>query len=345
MPIADVAAAAGFGSVRRFNEVFQGLFHRPPGALRRLSTPTAEADEGVSLRVRYRPPYEWESMLRFLAERAIPGVEVVENGKYFRTVEMDGKTGSIEVSHEPKRQNILVKIRFPLVRSLPAILARVRRLFDTGADIETIDAHLANDPMLAPLVMQRPGLRAPGGWDGFELAVRAVLGQQISVTAARKLAGKLAALHGKTVPKAYAAHSGLSLVFPAAAQLAKAPDLGLGMPAARLATLKAVAEAAVADANLFRPLGSIEEAIRKLKGIRGVGEWTAQYIALRAIREMDAFPATDIGLLRGAATIDRKAKSPAMLLDRAETWRPWRAYAAQHLWAIDLHAVGQRSDA
>ena len=343
MPIADVAAAAGFGSVRRFNEVFRRLFHRPPGALRRLSTPAAEVNEGVSLRVRYRPPYEWDSMLRFLADRAIPGVEVVENGRYFRTVEMDGKTGSIEVSHEPKRQNILVKIRFPLVRSLPAVLARVRRLFDTGADIETIDAHLANDRMLAPLVAQRPGLRAPGGWDGFELAVRAVLGQQISVTAARKLAGKLAALHGKTVPKAYAAHPELSLVFPTTAQLAKTPDLGLGMPAARLATLKAVAEAAVADANLFRPLGSIEEAIRKLKGIRGVGEWTAQYIALRAIREMDAFPATDIGLLRGAAAIDRRAaKSPTMLLNRAETWRPWRAYAAQHLWAIDSHSAGRR---
>jgi AraC family transcriptional regulator of adaptative response / DNA-3-methyladenine glycosylase II len=281
--------------------------------------------------------------LRFLQDRAIAEVEVVADGKYFRTVELDGKTGSIEVFHEPKRQSISVKIRFPNVRAFPAIVARVRRQFDLGADIETIDAHLANDPMLAPLVAKHPGLRAPGGWDGFELAVRAVLGQQITVTAARRLAAQLVALYGKAVPAAYAAHPGLSRVFPTAAQLAKADSIGLGMPASRLATLKAVAEESVADPNLFRPLGSIDEAVERLKHIRGVGEWTAQYIALRAIREMDAFPASDIGLLRGAAAIDEAAaKSAALLLDRAESWRPWRAYAAQHLWAVNATAFQEK---
>ncbi len=304
---------------------------------------STDRDEGVSLRLRYRPPYDWDSILRFLRERTIPEVEIVADGRYFRTVEMDGKAGSIEVSHEPKRQSICVKIRFPGVRSFPAIVARVRRQFDIGADIETIDAHLANDPMLAPLIARRPGLRAPGGWDGFELALRAVLGQQISVVAARKLAGQLVKLHGKPVPKTYAGHPELSRLFPAAEQLAKADSIGLGMPAARLATLKAVAEAAVADPSVFRPLGSIDEAIKRLKHIRGIGEWTAQYIALRAIREMDAFPATDIGLLRGAAVVDKTvAKSPAVLLDRAESWRPWRAYAAQHLWAVDPAALYEK---
>jgi AraC family transcriptional regulator, regulatory protein of adaptative response / DNA-3-methyladenine glycosylase II len=341
MPMSEVALAAGFGSIRRFNETFQNLFHRPPSALRRKTA--AMTDDGVTLRLRYRPPYDWDSILGFLKARAIPEVEIVENGHYLRTVEIDGFSGTIDVSHQPERQNILVKIRFPNVKSLPAIIARVRRQFDIGADIETINAQLSNDALLAPLIAQRPGLRAPGGWDGFELAVRAILGQQISVAAARRLAGQVVALHGKPLPKAYASHPGLSRLFPTAERLAKVKSIGLGMPAARLAALKALAEAAVADNNLFRQAGSVEEAIVRLKAIRGIGEWTAQYIALRAIREMDAFPATDIGLLRGAAVLDKAAPfTSTRLLDRAESWRPWRAYAAQHLWAADPSLLQQR---
>jgi AraC family transcriptional regulator of adaptative response / DNA-3-methyladenine glycosylase II len=194
---------------------------------------------------------------------------------------------------------------------------------------------LSLDPLLAPLVANRPGLRAPGGWDGFELAVRAILGQQITVTAARRLAGQLVALHGKPVSIGCSNHPGLSRVFPTAKRLASTNSLGLAMPAARQSSLKALAEAAAADSNLFRPFGTIEEAITRLRAIRGVGEWTAQYIALRAFREMDAFPASDIGLLRGAAKIDGTRCTSAGLLTRAESWRPWRAYAAQHLWAVD----------
>jgi AraC family transcriptional regulator of adaptative response / DNA-3-methyladenine glycosylase II len=259
----------------------------------------------------------------------------VENGRYLRSVDIDGLTGSIEVAHEPERQGLAVTIRFPNVKSLPAIVARVRRLFDVGADIETIDAHLSSDPFLAPLVAQRPGLRAPGGWDGFEIAVRAVLGQQISVAAARRLAGQLVAQHGKKLPMEWRNHPALTYVFPTAQRLASAKSLGLGMPAARQSSLKAVAEATVSDPNLFRPLGSIEETVERLRIIRGVGDWTAQYIALRAIHESDAFPASDIGLLRGAGAIGGEKATSAHLLDRARSWRPWRAYAAQHLWAAD----------
>ena len=334
MPMTDVAMAAGFGSLRRFNETFLDLFHRPPSALRRKNSPRHEEND-VSLRLRYRPPYDWSCMLVFLRARAVPGVEIVEDERYLRTVEVDGAIGSIEVTHLPNRQSLGVSIRFPDVRSLPAIVARVRRLFDLGADIETIDGHLSVDPVLAPLVAERPGLRAPGGWDGFEIAVRAVLGQQISVIAARRLAGQLVAVHGRAVPKSFQIHSGLSHVFPTAKGLVSASSIGLGMPAARSSALKAVAEAALADPNMFRPFGSIEETVARLRTIRGIGEWTAHYIALRAVREMDAFPVTDVGLLRSVASMDGEKTTAANLLSRAESWRPWRAYAAQHLWAAE----------
>jgi AraC family transcriptional regulator of adaptative response / DNA-3-methyladenine glycosylase II len=335
----EVAMAAGFGSVRRFNETFHKLFRRPPSTLRRKRIAAVEEQKDVVLRLRYRPPYDWESILSFLRARAVPGVEVVQGERYCRTVNIDGILGSVEVTHLPEKQSLAVRIRFPDVRSLPAIVNRVRRLFDLGADIQTIGDHLSGDPILAPLVAQRPGLRAPGGWDGFEIAMRAVLGQQISVAAARRLAGQLVSMHGRAVQKSFCIHAELARVFPDAKTLASVSSLGLGMPQARGAAVKAVAQAALEDPNLFRPFGNVEETVRRLRTIHGVGEWTAQYIALRAIREMDAFPATDIGLLRGIASIDGETSSPAALLTRAESWRPWRAYAAQHLWAADGNAA------
>ncbi len=349
MPMAEVALAAGFGSIRRFNETFQGLYQRPPSALRRKAQTElpagSVAEAGVTLRLRYRPPYDWPAMLAYLEARAIDGVEQVVGGLYRRTVSQDGRLGTVEVRHEPARDSLAVTVRVPSVQSLPAILARVRRVFDVGADIETIGAHLARDPFLAPLLALRPGLRAPGGWDGFELAVRAILGQQVTVVAARQLAGRLVALCGETLPETASLHAGLSRTFPSPARVA-ATDLGaLGMPAARRAALKAMAEAALADAQLFHPFGTVEEAIARLRSIRGVGEWTAQYIALRALRETDAFPASDIGLLRGAANDAGERPTPEDLLQRAEPWRPWRAYAAQHLWAADAVASQRAREA
>lgn len=332
MSMMEVALAAGFGSVRRFNETFRELFHRPPSALRRKSVGRPDAEATVTLRLRYRPPYDWESMLAFLGARAIAGVEVVDGATYARTVEIGGAMGSVAVSHLPQRQSLSVAIRFPDVKALPAIVSRVRRLFDLGADIETIDGHLARDPLLAPLVREHPGLRAPGGWDGFELAVRAILGQQISVAAARRLAGQLVALHGERMPKGRAMHPALTHVFPRAGRLAAAKSLGLGMPAARARSLKALAEAVAAEPDLFRPQGTADDAVARLRTIHGVGEWTAHYIALRAMREMDAFPATDLGLIRGMTRIGARCSTSADLQMRAEAWRPWRAYAAQHLW-------------
>jgi AraC family transcriptional regulator of adaptative response / DNA-3-methyladenine glycosylase II len=338
MPMVEVALAAGFGSVRRFNETFHDLFRRPPSALRRKGSTDprtgSAAGAGVTLRLRYRPPYDWPAMLAHLAGRAVDGVEEVAGGVYRRSVSFDGRLGTVEVGHEPAHDNLAVMVRFPSVRALPAILSCVRRVFDTGADIEAIEAHLSRDPLLAPLVASTPGLRVPGGWDGFELAVRAVLGQQVSVGVARGLAGRLVALCGEPLPAANRSHPALTHAFPSPERIAAA-DLGaLGVPQARRAALQALAAAALADPHLFRPFGTVEDAIARLRTIPGIGEWTAQYVALRALRETDAFPAGDAGLLRRLAAAGVRP-TPADLLRRAERWRPWRAYAAQHLWTSD----------
>jgi len=331
LPITDVAFAAGFGSVRRFNETFRALFGRPPGALRRAAGEAARScGAGVTLRLRYRPPYDWTAMLAHLAARAVAGVEEVVGEVYRRTTMDDGGGGTVEVRHDPAAGSLAVTARLSGVRDLPAVLERVRRLFDVDADVETIANHLAPDALLTLLVAARPGLRVPGAWDGFELAVRAVLGQQVTVQAARRLAGRLVALCGAPLPGL--PDGSLTHAFPTPERVAAADLRTLGMPAARRATLVGLAGAALADPDLLRPGTDVAAAIRRLRAVPGIGDWTAQYVALRALRDPDAFPAADVGLLRGATAGGRTRPAPAALLRRAERWRPWRAYAAQHLW-------------
>jgi AraC family transcriptional regulator of adaptative response / DNA-3-methyladenine glycosylase II len=290
------------------------------------------------LRLPYRPPYAFADLLQFLAGRAIAGVESTTASSYARTVTLDGAVGYFVV--RPSNREASLELELSLSPSRPdaevsthllAAVERVRTLFDLEADPLHIAAHLERDPRLRPIVAAHPGLRVPGGWDGFELAVRAVLGQQVTVEAGRRLAGQLVQACGGTVPDGRRA-AGLARVFPGAAQVARADLSGLGMPGARRATLVALAEAALAEPRLFEPLATIEDTVARLCAIRGVGDWTAHYIALRAAREPDAFPASDVGLLRGAADRNGVRPSPAELLARAERWRPWRAYAAQHLW-------------
>ncbi|MFL6465035.1 MAG: AlkA N-terminal domain-containing protein [Bryobacteraceae bacterium] len=336
LPVTQVALAAGFGSVRRFNETFHALFGRPPSALRRKSLRSGDAEAPITLLLRYRAPYDWDTMLAYLAARAIAGVECVERGVYRRTTVTDGVCGTVEVAHAAARNSLQVTIRVPGVRTLPAIVARVRRAFDLGADITSIGSHLARDPLLAPLVAQRPGLRAPGAWDGFELAVRAVLGQQITVEAARQLANRLVTLCGSPLRGESRRDQRLTCLFPSADCLANADLAALGMPASRRAALQALARAALAEPRLLESHGTQEDVLARLRSIPGIGAWTAEYIALRAWREPDAFPASDVGLLRGAAGLMDVRPTPASLLDRAEPWRPWRAYAAQHLWAAQV---------
>ena len=335
LPMAEVALASGFGSIRRFNETFQQLFRRPPSALRRSGASDVSSGPAgeVSLLLRYRSPYDWPAMLAFLRMRAIPGVEVVGEDSYARTIEIDGVHGMLAI--RPGEGNALrAVIRFPTLTALPTIIARLRRLFDLAADPEAIGAHLARDPALAPLVAARPGLRTPGAWHGFELAIRAVLGQQITVAAAIGLAGKLTAAYGEAFAAPHADFPGLTRVFPRPERLAQADLASLGlMPGARARALSSLAAAVVADPGIFSATRSLEDAIVQLKGLAGIGEWTAQYIAMRELREPDAFPAADIGLMRALEDETGRRPSPAELLARAEAWRPWRAYAAQHLWA------------
>jgi AraC family transcriptional regulator of adaptative response / DNA-3-methyladenine glycosylase II len=287
----------------------------------------------LSMRLAYRPPYDWEAMLAFLAARAVEGVELVENGRYVRTLSLEGAAGSVEVA--PGRDCLRATIRVEHPRARLAVPGRLRRLFDLDADVAAIGAHLERDAALAPCIARRPGLRVPGAWDGFELAVRAVLGQQVSVAAARRLAGTLAAVAGGRVASAVTGHERLTRTFPTPAQVAAADLPALRMPRARVRALEALARAALADERLLEPAGAPDAARERLRAVPGVGAWTAEYWALRALRDGDAFPAGDVGLRRSPAVANGAPLSPRALLARAEAWRPWRAYAAQHLWTAD----------
>jgi AraC family transcriptional regulator, regulatory protein of adaptative response / DNA-3-methyladenine glycosylase II len=338
LPMTEVAAAAGFGSTRRFNEVFQRLFGRPPKALRRAGVldKSAGMSGAVAVKLGYRPPYDWDAILSFLRARAIPGIESVSGGRYARTIALGDGRGLLVV--EPEEGSYLkATVRFPNLKNLPAIIARVRRVFDLAADPLAIGAHLSLDPLLAPLVAARPGLRVPGAWDGFELAVRAILGQQITVTAATRLAGELVLSHGERIADPAALDYGLTHVFPTPRQLDGANSAAMGIPKSRRMALSSLAAAVVADPLIFSPRRSLGEAITQLRSLAGIGEWTAQYIAMRELREPDAFPATDIGLMRAMCNERGMRPSPGELLAHAEQWRPWRAYAALHLWTSEPH--------
>jgi len=291
------------------------------------------------LRLPYRPPYDWAAIRAFLAKRAIPGVEMVDPGgaTYARTVSAAGRHGFLTV--EPGDGCLHAALRGIEAGDAPTVAGRLRSLFDCDADPTAIAACLARDPVLAPLVAARPGLRLPGAWDPFETGCRAILGQQVSVAAAIGLAGTLVAAFG--TPLAEPA-GGLTHVFPAPAALVEA-DVArvLNMPRARGAAIRALAAAALADPDLFAPAETLEAAVLRFTVIRGIGPWTAQYIAMRVLKLPDALPVGDVGLLRALETGTGRP-SPAALLARAEAWRPYRAYAAQHLWAADEAAVKGR---
>ncbi|QKV62907.1 DNA-3-methyladenine glycosylase 2 family protein [Pseudomonas sp. 43A] len=280
----------------------------------------------MRLALAYAPPYDWEAMLGFLAARAVVGMEVVVDGVYSRSIGLNGLHGTVSIW--PEAGNALaVELDFPDPLMVPEIVVRLRRMFDLDAELALMQGHLANDPLLARLIAEWPGLRIPGAWDGLELAFRAVLGQQITVVAAIRLAGKLVAQYGATLESTV---PGLTHVFPEAHVLAAADLAALGMPKSRGRTLSGVAQSLLEEPSLFEP--NREDGVARLLALHGIGEWTAQYISLRQLRDLDGFPHGDVGLLRALEVLEGVRPTARDLALRAEAWRPYRGYAAQLLW-------------
>ncbi len=326
LPVTEVAFASGFGSLRRFNALFKQRYRLQPDRLRRqMHATTPAAADALNFELSFRPPYDWPAMSAFLGARAVAGVEAIDGACFRRTarVGVDGKEhrGWIEVAMSRRKPALRVTLSASLARALPPVLSRVKALFDLACHPAEVES------ALGPLAKQHPGLRVPGAFDGFEMAVRAILGQQVTVAAARTLAGRFAAAFGDAIKTP---HASLATLFPAAervAQTAPGRVARLGMPAARARTVIALARA-VADGDLvLMPNADIEATLDRLRALPGVGEWTAQYIAMRALAWPDAFPHTDLGVLKALGATDARR-----VLAAGEAWQPWRAYAVMHLW-------------
>lgn len=323
LPMTEVAFAVGFASVRRFNDAIKKAFGRSPSELRkRTGTPVARTAP-LTLRLPFRPPYDFEAMLDFLRVRATPGVEEVTASRYRRTLRLADTLTWIEIT---RGDGDTVRLSISPGRSLPIkrVADRARVAFDLDADSVEIESQLARDAKLADVVRSRTGVRVPGAWDGFELSVRAILGQQVSVRGATTLAGRLAERYGDPVSPA----DGLTRLFPTPESLATAKLPG--MPHTRARAIRSLAQAVVKQQIHFDAGADLARTRARLLALPGIGPWTVEYIAMRALRDPDAFPASDLGL--------RKALCPgetltATVLGRdAEAWRPWRAYAAMFLW-------------
>lgn len=335
LPISEIALASGFGSLRRFNAVFLDAYRMPPRNLRRSASAADATGETLTLRLGYRPPYDFGAMLDFLRGRALPGMEVLDGDSYARVLSpVDGASGEtrgwLRVSPWPGGDHAL-KLelhRAPSSRLLE-IVGRVRRMFDLDADPQAIAGALSSSPRLRPLLKQRPGLHIPSGWDGFEIAIRAIIGQQISVVAARTITTRLIGQFSAPLPAALA--PGLDRAFPTAETLADA-DLGaIGLTRSRAQAVRTAARAILDGRVDFRGERTLDDFTARWTSLPGIGPWTAQYVAIRALGHPDAFPADDLVLQRTAIN-DGTRRSAKVLREVAEAWRPWRGYAVIHLW-------------
>jgi AraC family transcriptional regulator of adaptative response / DNA-3-methyladenine glycosylase II len=324
LPVARVAFASGFSSLSRFNALFQSRYRLSPTRLRREGRARTVRSGGIRLLFGYRPPLDWSRLLAFLRSRAIPGVELADATSYTRTIRIGAHGGWLTVRlADAARATLAVDVSESLIPVLMPLRAGVRRLCDLDAEPALVAQHFADDAVLGPLVARWPGLRLPGAIDGFEIALRAVLNQQVSVAAARTLNGRLHAEYGEPID----APAGLDrLPVPAEtlSHVAPAALSRIGMPLSRARTLVALAQSVVAGDVGFAPTSDVAGAMNALRRIPGIGAWTAEYIAMRAFHWPDAFPATDLGVRRALHGTDP--------VQAAERWRPWRAYAVLHLW-------------
>lgn len=329
LPVTEVALASGFRSLRRFNAAFAQANRIAPRELRRQPR-AATAGDALALRLAYRPPFDFASLLAFLRDRALPGIEQVDAHAYARVFGPPAAPGWLRVSAWPDGEPALkLELHCPQPARLPGVVARVRRLFDLDADPQAIAGVLRPDATLRPLLRKHPGLRLPGSWDGFEIAVRAVLGQQVSVAAARTLAARLVQRHGALL--APAPLPGLDQLFPTPEALADADLRELGVTSARAATIRGLARALLDGRVDFDASQPLDAFVARWTALPGIGEWTAHYMAMRALGHPDAFPAADL-VLRRAAARGGDALSAKALNATAAAWRPWRAYAVIHLW-------------
>jgi AraC family transcriptional regulator of adaptative response / DNA-3-methyladenine glycosylase II len=326
LPVTEVAHSSGFRSLRRFHALFRSRYKLTPTQLRRSPGPTTK-EQTVRLVLSYRPPMQWDAMLRFLEARTLPGVESVAGRSYLRTAAIRECRGWLCVQPAVGQPTLQVEVSSTLVPVLAIVLACLKNLFDLSCRPDLIEAHLKQDSRIGPMVRRFPGLRVPGAFSNFELAVRAILGQQVSVQAATTLAGRLAAAFGESIETPYIVLSHLTPSAEAIARAERTALTAIGLTTARAQCIRGLARA-VADRRInLNTATDPQRSIRQLMALPGIGSWTAEYIAMRALRWPDAFPATDLGLrkaLGGAAQWQVQEMSIA--------WRPWRAYAVMHLW-------------
>jgi AraC family transcriptional regulator of adaptative response / DNA-3-methyladenine glycosylase II len=354
LPMTEIAISSGFSSQRRFNACIREVYGRPPSALRRRrrragSPPAARADmtgrearqekSAIELSLPYRPPFAWRALLDFLRDRAIPGVEIVTEEQYLRTIRTSGGTGSIAVRHDEQRRRLRVAVRMSTTEGLIDISARLRQFFDLDADADAIDTMLAKRTSLPGLqglranVGRWPGMRVPGAFDGFETAVRGILGQQVSVKGATTIAGRVAMRWGTRLPRRLAQHESLERVFPMARRLAEAELEEVGIIRTRANTIRGLARAVLEDPTLLQPGEGLRQDIERWVTLPGIGSWTAHYVAMRVLREPDALPAADLGLRKAISKPDEKPRPAREVETTLERYRPYRAYAAMRLWS------------
>ncbi|HEY8309010.1 MAG TPA: AlkA N-terminal domain-containing protein [Gemmatimonadaceae bacterium] len=330
LPIGQVAFASGFSSLRRFNDAFSGRYGLPPTRLRKKAVGAAPigSDESFTLQLAYRPPFDWHGMLKFLRARTLKGVERIDDESYSRTVSLSGRTGWIHVRNAAAKNTLLVELTHSLTPVLPALLGRLRSVFDLSARPDLIAEQLMCDPILSTIVGANPGMRVPGAFDGFELAVRAILGQQITVKAATTLAGRFVDAFGDpiTTPNAELNHLAPTPERVAAASVDDVASLGIIQSRAR--SIIALAQE-VASGRLVLDAGADPDStMAQLVALPGIGRWTAHYIAMRALRWPDAFPKEDVVLRTRLGGV-----SAARADELSQSWRPWRSYATLHLWS------------
>lgn len=336
LPMQEISIAAGYGSVRRFNDAFRNTYSRTPRELRNRRRDRVQAADVITVRLPWRDPYDWDGMLAFLDGRATPGVERVSDRCYLRTVSTTNGAGILACCPDDTDRSLRLTFYDVPTDGLFQAVQNVREIFDLDAPVVQINDHLCSDRQLAKLLKLHPGIRVPGAWEGFELTVRAILGQQVSVKAATTLAGRIAARYGEKIalPEAFDPKTpelSSPVLFPTPQILARARFNGIGLVQSRIDTIRRVASAVCDGSLTFDPSQDPDEFLKSLTSIKGIGDWTAQYVAMRALKNPDAFPAADLGLLKAAG--ESGPAGVKNLRSRAEAWRPWRSYAAMLLWS------------